>query len=241
MLNVFMLAYNEIKMIDGALRNFETTTTQEEKKLPRYLVYCDFPNQSRDDLKTLSREFNWTFLRLPKNYGVAGNWSLVWQILGLDSQDCLFGMDPDARPQQLGYLTAIDYGFKYATDAAYICLNQPGLKQARPDMVTRSFGPVRLNHSPTLYSWSVGAFHGRFIERIWPLRQPRQHYGWIEHWCYAQMQKLGLEPYTLADYYDHHIDGGGPLRAWKTAQAQGHTALDYGDWCRQEAVSKTTE
>lgn len=229
-----MLAFNDLKMIDGALRNAAVNIPE---RVPKFMIHCHFPGQSKADLRSLSNEFGWTFLALPKNFGVAGNWSLVWQMLGLDSDSALFGMDPDARPDRPGFITAIDTAFKFEPTAAYISLNQPGLMEARPDMTIQTAGNVRLGHSKELYSWSVGAFHGRFVEQIWPLKQPRAHYGWIEHWAAAEMAKLGQTYYTLIDYTDHHqICQAGPLAEWKKAQVAGITKENYGEWCRARGV-----
>lgn len=231
---VHCLAYNTPEMVKEALENYQLRGSMPHAGVERYLVDPGFPLMAAEPqsikLRELAEDFGWTYLRMPQNYGVAGNWNWLMFTVGVGRNDVVIGADPDARPQQPGWLSALEAALRDTPDAAYVGLNH-GLDNLPHELVGEK---PRLMKFDRLVAWSVGGFHGRFLEKInFELGQDNLSYGYIEHWCHRKMKNWDMEFYLLRDFYDHHQSSEPIYQEWKTASAEKKTQASFEDWLKK--------
>lgn len=233
MLYIHMLAYNTPKMIQGALDNFQKTF-KEPCNHQKFLVDPHYPGTSQKTLKRFAFNYGWIYLSMSENLGVAGNWNWVQKTIGLESHDIFFGMDPDARIQEAGWNIPLLEAFEEVKDAAYICLDRPGIRKA---IAHEEVGEhlVKFNQ---LTSWSVGAFHGRFLTKSAGLGQLHPLYGYIESWCEKKLHDLGLNWYCLKGFYDHHEKAEQDYVDWKLECALDRTREPFEKWLEKKKPVK---
>lgn len=240
MICVHQLAFNEADVCIEALRTYERTAGMIEDVF--LVVDCGFPLPSKDEntdklIRFCRQNKRFTYVQIPWNEGVAQNWTWVQGLLRVTRGDVLIGMDPDARPQQEGWVRAMADVLLNEPTAAYVGLNRPGFDELQtPARVERQMSGHTVYAYDGLISWSVGGFSGEFLEATGGLDQWNERYGYIEHWAYQRMLSMGKTFYMLKDYYDHHLPSTPRYTEWKKASAEGRTALRFEEWLLESPV-----
>lgn len=236
-LHAMMLGFNTLGMIEDAIKCFEAND-EDRRPLTKTLVDAHYPEKTPAEaaartaaLAILAGQFGWNLVRPSKNRGVATNWNWVIGELDLVDGDVLFGMDPDGRPQEKGYLTAIMDIFDNAPEAFTVQLNRPCVYAQKRPHFERKIGQTMALDYHELVAWSLGAFDCGWIRKIGGMKQGHPLYGYTEHATAAACEDKGGKWYIARDFYDVHLKAEDPLYTeWKLQCAQHRTALQFADW-----------
>lgn len=234
------LAFNSIGYVSKAMELFEEQH-KEAEIASRTLVDCHyplapFPDHSLDLVK-LAALHGWNYVRPKENRGCHGNWSWVVKELGLGDGDVLVGVDPDARPQQAGWVTAMMKVFDAAPEAYTVQLNRKGiydLKSSHPFNEIQ-IGETEVLDYKCLISWSVGGFDCGWVNRLGGMKADSVFYGYIEHAMQRNADPYGGKFYILRDFYDEHLPAADQLyQDWKLESACRRTEKSLADWLKEK-------
>ncbi len=235
---ITMLGYNTEKMIEGALKNLEDTTTDSEhRSLIKTLFNCGFPGNDRARLKQLAVKYGWWFTDIP-NEGVVENHNVaIHNYCHMEKGDYYATFDPDVRMREKGWVSAMVEALESDRDTVFV---SPSMNfhhekwcQDQHGMTMKSLpSGLRVARYRALVAWPSGLYKGEWLAcRPRHFAAANKYYGWSEHCEYDRMLAARKTWVQLVDFHDDHLGSDDPLyQQWKVESAGGRTAADYGVW-----------
>lgn len=231
-LHAFQLAYNEPELCREAIALFERYGGYPPSS--KTIIDQHWPLSSAatraERLMAIAQEFGWDYADPGKNLGVAGGYNWLIDHKKPDDGDIIFSIDPDERPQTVGYADAMMRVFEADHSAVTVQVNH-GIPEytALPHQVLE-IGGVKVNHYDRVTAWSMGAFSVGWLKRLGGMSQPHKVYGHVETQMYNKFYPLGGRAFILPDYKSVHLEGNAIYRQWKDAAARFQTQLDFAGW-----------
>jgi hypothetical protein len=238
-LHIMSLAFNSTAMCLDAIKLFEK---QHEgvKFASKTLVDPHYPlalqPMHTKALFDIALQYGWNFVRPSRNRGVQGNWQWLVDELGLVEGDVLVGVDPDGRPKQDRWASAILDVFNESPECYYITLNRESIYSMKHlGGVDKLVGNHWVTEFPQLVSWCLGGFDIGWTKRVGGIEADSKLYGYIEHAMQRKCGQLGGKFYYIRDFYDDHLRAEDQeYTAWKLASANRTTELDFKDWLHRK-------
>lgn len=229
-LHIQCLAFNTADFVFEAISLFEKQKGNYpivSKVLynPKYPLSEEPKHSAR--LMEIAENFGFEYVEI-ENLGVSENWNQAIKNKFLSDGDVLVGIDPDERPQQVGWLDSLMEVFNNEPGAYYVGLNQKGNPSNCTEM---KFGnTIALKYSQ-LIAWPVGGFDCGWLEKIGGASQDHPVYGYIEHSISRKASALGGNFYILKDFFDIHQESPDDLLGkWKRECAAIKTNLTFEGW-----------
>ncbi len=231
-----MLGFHPLATIRQALNHFDSLSNKYEIASKTF-VDARYPGNDPSILNEWASMHGWNYVRPSQNRGVAENWSWVMRELDLKEGDVLFGMDPDGRPQQNGYLDAIMDVFNACPEVYTVQLNRPCVyAQNRPRFERQVGNGTWIIDYHQLVAWSLGAFDCGWLRKIGGLKQRHPIYGYTEHATDDALGPLGGKWVITKDFYDVHLKSTDHnYTDWKMECAHNRTRLPFEQWLESRA------
>jgi len=237
---VFTLGFNKAEMIEGALQNFEETTTAEENRhVIKTLINPWFPGTEREALCSLAGKYGWWGPVDVPNISIMENWNTcIHDLAHMRKGDYLFCFDPDVRMGKVGWISAMVEALD-SDDSAVFC--SAGMDFHTQDWFVKDYqqkitvlpSGVRVARYGQLIAWSSGAWKGDWLAaRPRDFKAPNKVYGYLEHADLALMKKHGKTWVSVPDYIDYHKGSDPVYSQWKIESAQHKTDIHYAQWLK---------
>jgi len=235
---IFTLGFNTPEMIEGALQNFEETTTAEENRHAiKTLLHPGFPGNTPEMLSDLAVKYGWWGAVNVPNISIMENWNYcIHSLAHMRKGDYLFCFDPDVRMGKPGWITAMVEALNSDDDAVFC---SAGMDFHTHDWFVREYGQqitvlpsgVRVARYNQLIAWSSGAWKGEWLAaRPVDFKAPNKVYGYLEHADLALMAKHKKTWISVPDYVDYHRCSDPVYSQWKVESAQHKTDKHYAEW-----------
>lgn len=226
---VHTLAYNLVSEVEKATKslyelnsNFHHVIVDlgfplEKDRIPDNINKAKKRNSAR--LRRLARKYGSEYVKIP-NVGVSQNWTAVYEHLDMKPDDVLIGADPDERPQQENWVSAMATILRHPEKIGMVSLTMPKQKFGYKTEVWSNsiLGVIPVG----LTQWALIGFRGDFLDTMGgvPVPYGASRYGWIEQAVHARFGKFQwcmLPDYTVV-HTDYELGDKGTsrlLREWK--------------------------
>lgn len=162
-------------------------------------------NRNSARLKALARKYGSEYVKL-RNVGVSQNWTAIYEYLKMNPNDILIGADPDERPQQKNWVSAMAAILRSKKGIGMVSLTMPG-QTAIPQKTINVNSITGINPKNNL-SWALIGFRGDFLNKMQGVPVPHwaDRYGWIEGAVNQYFGWSGFNMAFLPDYTVIHTD-----------------------------------
>ncbi len=242
-LSVMILAHNRFDIIKESVEWYDTKwgnyPIANKVLVDQHYPLVDNQTDHTKKLADLAAKHGWTFVRPLKNRGVGGSWDWVVRELGLGNDDVIVGLDPDGRPQQIGWLDAMMTVFNNDALCYTVQLNVAGTYALNLPRTEEQIGGEWTVVYNRPIAWTLGGFSVYWLKAVGGFLQSHPQYGFVEIQMEKACKPKGGHFRILRDYYDQHVTA--PDKAyidWKLECAQFKTLLPFGDWVREKGIIK---
>lgn len=158
------------------------------------------------ELKRIAKHYGSEYVKID-NVGVSQNWDAVFKMLGMDDDDILIGADPDERPQNEGWVSAMGDVLRSGFGLASLMMvdHVPLLANKHPIEVE---GVRIISGKKISLNWALIGMSGKFLNAMGevPVPSGAARYGWIENAVKKGLDDHGFDWCVMPDYTVVHTD-----------------------------------